>query len=184
MSRWKTLKSTELFTAGWFRLRVDECELPDKRVMPKYYVMEFNDWVNVIAVTKDKQIILVEQYRHAAGEMFLELPGGTLDSRTEDPGAAGARELLEETGYRPAEMIDCGPHYPNPALQSNRMHTFLALDCEKVAEPDLDPFEDLQVRTMPLTEAHRKWEDGEFLHSIISASFSRTLKRLRERGLL
>lgn len=184
MPRWKVLKSKELFNSGFFRLRTDECELPDKRVMPNYYVIDFADWVNVIAVTPDGQMILVEQYRHAAGEVFLEVPGGSADSRSEDPKVAGARELLEETGYQPAEMIDCGPHFPNPALQSNRMHTFLALGCVKVAEPDLDPYEDLQVRMMSVTDAYRKWENGEFTHSIISASFGRALKQLRARGYL
>ncbi len=184
MPKWKVLKSTELFDSGLFRLRSDQCELPDKRIMPKYFVLDFPDWVNVVAVTKDKQMVLVEQYRHAAGEVFLEVPGGSLDSRTEDPRLAGARELLEETGYKAGEIIDCGSHYPNPALQSNRMHSYLALDCEKVAEPDLDPFEDLKVRLMPVAEAFRRWESGEFTHSIISASFGRTLKHLRERGIL
>lgn len=184
MSRWKVLKSTELFSAGWFSLRSDECELPDKRVMPKYYVMDFPDWVNVIAVTPDKQMILVEQYRHAAGEVFVELPGGSTDSRSEDPKSAGLRELLEETGFKGTEVIDCGAHFPNPALMSNRMHTFLVLGCEKVAEPDLDPFEDLQVRMMSVTDAYKKWENGEFTHSIIAASFGRAVRHLRSRGLV
>jgi len=184
MSRWKVLKSTELFSSGFFRLRTDECELPDGRVMPRYYVMDFPDWVNVIAVTSDRQMILVSQYRHAAGEVFLEVPGGSLDSRGEDPQAAGARELLEETGYRPSEMIDCGPHFPNPALNSNRMHTYLALGCELVSEPNLDPFEDLKVVILPVAEAYEKWTNGEFTHSIIAASFGRAVKHLRERGLL
>ena len=184
MPRWKILKSTELFKARIFTLRSDECELPDGRVMPSYYVMDFPDWVNVIAVTNDKKMILVEQYRHAGDKVFLEVPGGTLDSRTEDPRMAGERELLEETGYRAGEVIDLGPHYPNPALQSNRMHSYLALDCKRVAEQDLDPFEDLQVKVIPISEAFAKWENGEFQHSIIAASLGRAWKLLRERGLL
>ncbi len=183
MSRWKVLNSTELFSAGLFTLRADQCELPDKRVMPRYYVLDFADWVNVVAITKDKQIVLVQQYRHAAGQEFLEVPGGSLDSRHEDPKAAGLRELLEETGYRAGEVIECGSHFPNPALQSNRMHSYLALDCEKVSEPQLDPFEDLRVVLMPVSEALQRWENGEFLHSIIAASFGRALKHLRARGI-
>lgn len=184
MSRWKVLKSTELFNSGLFKLRSDQCELPDKRVMPKYYVLDFPDWVNMVAVTTDKQMVLVEQYRHAAGEVFLEVPGGSTDSRSEDPRLAAERELLEETGFKAGEVIECGTHFPNPALQSNRMHSYLALNCTKVAEPDLDPFEDLKVHLMPLAEAIRKWEDGEFTHSIIAASFGRALKHLRARGLI
>ncbi len=184
MSRWKVLKSIELFKAGFFRLRMDECELPDGRVMPKYYVMDFADWVNVVPVTADGRIILVEQYRHGAGQSFLEIPGGSLHSNSEDPRLAGARELREETGYVSDEWIDCGAHFPNPALQSNRMHTYVALDCRFEGPPELDPFEDLSVQIMPLKEAVERFERGEFLHSIIAASFARSFKILREKGLL
>lgn len=184
MSRWKVLKTVELFRAGFFRLRSDECELPDGRVMPKYYVLDFADWVNVVPVTKDGQLILVEQYRHGAGADFMEVPGGSLDGRSEDPQVAGARELREETGYVSSQWINCGFHFPNPALQSNRMHTFVALNCELEGEPELDPYEDLSVRLMPLQEAVNRLERGEFLHSIIAASFLRAIPHLREAGLI
>jgi 8-oxo-dGTP pyrophosphatase MutT (NUDIX family) len=184
MSRWKVLKSEELMRAGFFRARMDQCELPDGRVMPKYYVFEFADWVNVVPVTAAGELVLVRQYRHAAEQVFLEVPGGSTHGPGEDPREAGARELIEETGYKSLEWIPCGIHYPNPALQNNRMHTYLALGCELVAEPQLDPFEDLTVELMPLAEAYRQWSEGAFTHSIIAASFGLALKPLRERGLL
>ncbi|NJL25218.1 MAG: NUDIX hydrolase, partial [Calothrix sp. SM1_5_4] len=130
------------------------------------------------------EAILVRQHRHGAGSDFLELPGGSADSHSEDPREAGRRELLEETGYEAAEWIYCGYHFPNPALQANKMHTFVALGCRKIAEPRLDPFEDLHVVRIPLAEAVGKWINGEFKHSLISASFGMTLKTLRERGLI
>jgi len=181
--RWKTLKTQSLFQAGFFRLRVDECQLPDGRVMPRYYVMEFQDWVNVIPVTDDGQMILVEQHRHGAALDFLEIPGGSTDPG-ESAAEAGPRELREETGYEAREWIDCGFHYPNPALQNNRMHTFLALGCRKVAEPDLDPFEDLKVRTLPIEEVLRRMYDGEMKHSLIAASLMISVRHLRARGLI
>ena len=73
--KWKTLESKELFSSGLFQLKSDRCQLPDGRVMPRYYVMDFPDWVNIIPVTEQGEIILVEQYRHASGEIHLELPG-------------------------------------------------------------------------------------------------------------
>lgn len=181
--RWKTRKTETLFKAGFFRLRVDECELPDGRVMPHYYVMEFQDWVNVVAITEDRQMILVEQHRHAAETDFLEIPGGSSDPG-ETPRAAGARELREETGFEAAEWVDCGFHYPNPALQNNRMHTFLALGCRKVGEPQLDPFEDLTVRTMPIAEVLERMYDGKLKHSLIAASLMLSVRHLRARGLI
>lgn len=184
MTLWKVLKSIQVFQSGFFRLRVDECELPDKRVMPRYYVMEFPDWVNVVPLTEDGQIILINQYRHAAGLDFLEIPGGSSHPGCEDPLTAAQRELLEETGFEAGEWVNCGFHYPNPALQNNKMHTFLALGCRKTREPQLDPYECLTVQTMPLDKAIQIFEEGGFSHSLISASMVLGLKALRERGLL
>lgn len=75
MKPWKTLQSKELYHAGFFRLRQDECELGDGRIMPRYYVVEFPDWVHVVAMTKSRELIMVRQYRHAGKCECLELPG-------------------------------------------------------------------------------------------------------------
>jgi 8-oxo-dGTP pyrophosphatase MutT (NUDIX family) len=181
---WKVLKSLDIFKAGFFKCRADECQLPDGRIMPRYYVLEFPDWVNVVAITADNQIVLVEQYRHAAQATFLEVPGGGTHPGCEDPLEAGRRELLEETGYESSTWINCGFHYPNPALQSNRMHTFLALNCKHIQAPQLDPYEDLKTVTMPLQEAIEKWQRGELKHSLISASILMAVSELKKRGLI
>lgn len=182
--RWKVLKSKDIFKTGFFRLRTDECQLPDGRVMPNYYVMEFVDWVNVVAVTTDMQMIMVEQYRHGADGIFLEVPGGSTNQTAEDPRLAGERELLEETGYAGKEVIYLGYHHPNPALQNNRMHTFLALGCEKIKEPELDPFEDLKTVLLPVQTVMDNLLNGEIKHSLIASSLSLALKPLRERGFI
>ncbi len=180
---WKVLKSQEVMSVGFFRMRRDRCELPDGRVNDHYYVIEFADWVNIVLVTAEGKMVLVRQYRHGAGEAFLEIPGGSTDGRQkEDPRVAGERELLEETGYKPREMVYCGYHYPNPALQNNKMHTFLALGCEKVAEQDLDPFEDLVVELRPVEEVFALWLKGELRHSLIFASLGLAIPHLRKAG--
>lgn len=184
MTRWKVLKSTEVFRAGFFRLRVDECELPDKRVMPRYYVLEFPDWVNVVPITEDGMVILVDQYRHGVGQDFLEIPGGSSHSGNEEPLTAGQRELLEETGYEAREWVNCGFHFPNPALQNNKMHTFLALGCRKIREPQLDPFECLTVQLIPLVRLVELFNRGEFKHSLIAASIGLGINVLRDRCLI
>lgn len=118
MSRWKVLNTVEVLKARLFRLRSDQCELPDGRVMPSYYVMEFPDWVNVVPVTDDGQMVMIEQYRHAGGEMFLEIPGGSTHGVKEEPRMAGERELLEETGYAAREWIHLGSHFPTPLCRT------------------------------------------------------------------
>ena len=168
---WKICSSKELFSSGIFRLRVDECELPDGRIMPRYYVMEFPDWVNVVPVTEDGKIVLVEQFRHASGELTLEIPGGSTDPWTKESNQVAAeRELLEETGYKASEIQLVCSHRPNPAMQNNWMHTYLARGCRKVSEPTPDPFEDIRVVEKTPAEVIDLLRSGQINHSIIIAS--------------
>lgn len=185
MSRWKILESEELLKAGFFRLRRDRCEMPDGRVMPGYYVMEFTDWVNILPIDESGCVIAIEQFRHGSGHTHLEIPGGSLDPRADkEPLSAAKRELLEETGYVSDEWILCGSHYPNPALQNNRLHTFLALDCRYQQPPELDPYEDLKVSAFSVAQLQERLEKGDFSHSLITASITLTLPKLRELELI
>lgn len=168
---WKLLSSKELLKSGFFRMRIDQCELPDGRVMPHYYVMEFADWVNIVPVTEDGKIVLVEQYRQAAGEVCLEIPGGsTHPGQNEDPKKAVIRELAEETGYVPEDVRLIGVHLPNPAMQNNKMHTYIGFGCRLVQEPDPDPFEDIRVVTKSIPEVVDLILGGQINHSIVVAS--------------
>lgn len=180
MSRpWKVRSSKEIFKSKIFRFRTDECELPDGRVMPNYYVMEFPDWVNIVPVTEDGKIVLVEQYRQAAGITCLEIPGGSTDPRTgEDPKRAALRELVEETGYVPDEIRLAGAHHPNPAMQNNRMHTYIGFGCRLLEKPSLDPFEDITVVTKTIPEVVDAIFSGEITHSIVIASLLYALPTL------
>lgn len=185
MSAWKIRKSDELIKTKFFRARVDECELPDGRIMPRYYTFEYPDWVNIVAITKDMQVVLLKQYRHSAGQVFLEIPGGsTLPNTNESTRFAAERELLEETGYQGVHWMECGFHYPNPAVQNNRLHTYLALGCEKVAEPNLDPFEDLETVLYPAKQIVSLLEDGEFSNCLIAASVAISLSKLRALNII
>lgn len=168
---WKVLSSRELYKTKFFRFRTDECELPDGRVMPNYYVMEFPDWVNVVPVTEDNKIVLVEQYRQAAGETSLEIPGGSMDPQSnEDPKRAALRELVEETGYVPEDIRLIGVHRPNPAMQNNSMHTYIGFGCKMTETPSLDPFEDIRVVTVPIPEVIDMIFTGKINHTIVVAS--------------
>jgi 8-oxo-dGTP pyrophosphatase MutT (NUDIX family) len=178
---WEVLKSDELYRNPYFAFRRDTCMLPNERIMPAYYVWEMVDWVNVVALTCDGQLILVNQYRHAAKNRFVEFPGGTTEpASNEGHEQAARRELREETGYVPGALRYLGMHYPNPGLQDNRMHVYLATDCERVGEPALDPYEDIEVELVDLADFLCMFEQGRPMHSLMMASLTLALPAIKK----
>jgi ADP-ribose pyrophosphatase len=164
---WKILSSNHIHK----NVRIDECELPNGRMIDGF-VLEYGDWVTVVALTPEKQAVLVRQYRHGIQKTILEIPGGAMDAADEDPIQAARRELLEETGYSGDTFIQIGKVCPNPANQTNSIHSFLALDVKKVAEQSLDETEDIEVVLMPLEEVITMARNGELLQSMqVSAIF-------------
>lgn len=148
---WKKISSKYLVRAPWATLRVDTCKMPDGTIIPEYYVLEYPNWVNVIALTDDNQVILVRQYRHAAGEEILELPGGVIEEN-ESPEQAARRELLEETGYEFTSFEFLADLYANPSTANNKTHCFLASGGIKTSEQELDRGEELIVELVSLAK--------------------------------
>ena len=180
-SEWEIIRSDELYSTPYFRFRRDTCALPDERVMPAYYVWELVDWVNVVPLTDDGHIILVKQYRHAAQRRFYEFPGGTTEPDSEErPEDAARRELREETGYEPGDLGYLGHHYPNPGIQNNKMHVYLATGCLYAGEPKLDTYEDIEVESEPVHEFVQAVEQGRPMHSLMMASLMLALPAIKK----
>ena len=143
--KWKVLKSTPLLNLGpWLNVRQEVVELPNGYQIPSWYVMQFPNWINVIAVTKEGDFVMIDQYRHALGETHYELVAGVVDEG-ESPLQAAQRELSEETGYEGGEWQEFMVLSPNPTNHTNMSYTFLATGVVKVREPHQEPSEDIHV---------------------------------------
>jgi ADP-ribose diphosphatase len=145
VSPWPLLGSTEIFDAGLFHVAKDSTRSPRTGLMRDFLVIHIPDFVLAVALTSDRQLILVRQYRHGSRTISLEVPGGLHDGTDETPQQAAARELLEETGYCGGSWLLLGELRPQPALLSNRAWIYLAKELELKAEPQADASEDIEV---------------------------------------
>jgi 8-oxo-dGTP pyrophosphatase MutT (NUDIX family) len=170
MQPWETQSSSVVADYRIFRVRKDHCVSPRTRCGHDFWVLEIADWVNVVALTADEQVVLVRQYRFGRQQATLEVAGGVIDAG-ESPLAAAARELREETGYAAESVILIGSVEPNPAIQNNRCYTALALGCRKVGELQLDEREDIEVVTAPLASVPRLLAEGQITHALVFAAF-------------
>lgn len=145
---WTLLSSEYLLRDSWMTARRDRCLTPAGVLVDPYYVLEYPDWVNAVAFTREGNILMVRQYRHALGKVLLEIPGGCMDPGDTSPEAAMRRELLEETGHAFDDLKFLGSIAPNPSTSNNLTHMYIATGGEKVSELKLDPNEELEVLQM------------------------------------
>lgn len=167
---WKRISSKEIADCRIFKVREDLCERMSDAEKAKFFVIENPDWVNIIALTKTNEIVLIEQFRHGIEKTILEIPGGMVDEN-EDAETAARRELLEETGFSSDEFILLGKTLPNPAIQSNTIYHYLALNCEKTREPEMDEHESVATRLVPREEIKNLIVKGEITHALVIAAF-------------
>lgn len=180
---WKILSSAYIFRDTWLYARKDKCVRPDGKIIDPYYVMEYPDWVTALALTKDEKIILVRQYRHALGEVCLELPGGCVDKADIDVEAAVRREFLEETGYRFDAAQHLGRTSSNPSTNSNLLHMFLLTGGEKVQGQQLDANEEIDILIVGLEEFKQMLLEGKFIQSMHVTTIFYALAKLEKINL-
>lgn len=161
--KWNIKNRKTLFINNFIHLVEKNTEHP-KMGVHNYYTIDFPAWVNVVAITKDDELILVKQYRHGLEDYTLETPGGVVDPH-EDPKETATRELLEETGYQ-GKVIPLGKVAANPAIQNNYCYIFLISDCEKVADQNLDGTEEIELELFPFTEVKKLIDTEKIVHSL------------------
>ncbi|MEW6667199.1 MAG: NUDIX hydrolase [Thermodesulfobacteriota bacterium] len=169
---WPLLASRREASLRIFGLRVDRSLSPRTQEEHDFYILESLDWVNVIPLTPDNQVVLIRQYRHGIREVTLEIPGGIVEG-ADSPEEAGRRELREETGYVASAMIQLGSVHPNPAFLNNRCHTYVAKDVVKAGVQHQDEKEDIEVLLRPITDVPGLIKEGRITHSLVLAAFYR-----------
>lgn len=176
--KWKTLSSEYLFADLWFKVRKDKCETPGGKIIEPYYVYEFPDWVTALALTEDNKVVMERQYRHATGEICIELPGGCVDDADKNFEDAMARELLEETGYSFAAYEYLGKTSSNASTNSNWMHMFLATGGKKISQQQLDDNEEIIIELYTIDELLKLVHDKKIIQSMHITCIMYALEKL------
>jgi ADP-ribose pyrophosphatase len=166
---WKVLEREYLFTEPWLTVRRDVVQLPGGHRIPSYYVLEYPEWVNVIAITREKQFVFVKQYRHGIGSVHFELCAGVCEKEDASPLISAQRELMEETGYGNGVWEQYMRLSPNASTVNNLTHCFLARDVEKIDEPHPEDSEDLSVHLFSYDEVKRMLENNEIMQALMAA---------------
>jgi 8-oxo-dGTP pyrophosphatase MutT (NUDIX family) len=165
-----------------FRTRSEVARSPRTGEEHEFFIIEGGDWVNVVPVTPNQEVILIEQYRHGSKQVELEIPGGFVDPKDASPVAAAERELAEETGYRGTKSTLLATIRPNPAIQENNLHIVLIEGVVRAEDVQFDAAEDIHVVPMPLREIDHLIAHGKIAHSLVIAAFH--MLDLHRKGLI
>lgn len=166
---WKVLDSEYLHREPWLTVRKERLQLPNGNIAPEYYVLEYNNWVNIIAITREKKFVMVKQYRHGLGQVCYELCAGVCENSDSSPLESAKRELMEETGYGNGKWSELISVSPNASANTNLSYCFVAEDVEKIGGQALDESEDLTVHLFSLDEVKDLLMNGEIIQATMAA---------------
>ncbi len=161
IEKWKLLQSSIILNHRWCKVRRDEIELPNGKIIDDFFVHIKPDVALILPLTVNREIVFVRQYRHAINDFFIELPAGGFDPLEENAELAALRELEEETGYVAYEIKKIATLYSSPSKDTNRIHLFLAENAVKVSGQNLDITEEIEVLLIPIDKVLEKINRGE-----------------------
>ncbi len=168
--KWKKNSEQSIVKASVFEyLKVSQTSSNSGKT-GQFDVLKCRNWVNMVALTPNEEVVLVKQYRVGTDEITLEIPGGVIHTG-EDVLVGAKRELEEETGYLAKDWTLLGSVDVNPAFMNNKCYTYLASGCEKLREQNLDPFEEIEVITVPLKDIPQLIKEGRISHSLVVSAF-------------
>lgn len=168
IKKWKTLKSDYIIKRPWLTARRDEVQLPNGVIHDEYYVLEYPDWINVIAEDTEGNLIIEQQWRHALGIVSSEICAGVIE-KDEKPLDAAQRELQEETGYSGGTWTKLMTISANPSTMTNLCHCYLAKGVKPVSSQHLDRTEDIEFKLLPKAKVFDMLKNGEFMQALMIA---------------
>jgi 8-oxo-dGTP pyrophosphatase MutT (NUDIX family) len=169
---WQRIKSENGPELMLFHARYEWLKNPRNKKVFKRIVLETSNWVNIVAITPQKQVVLVRQYRFGSGNITTEIPAGLMD-KNESSQESAIRELMEETGYCATKWTYLGFVEPNPAFLNNRCHHWLAEEVIKENEPQPDEGEDIRIVLYSFDELAEAIRQGEVNHVLALSALSR-----------
>ncbi len=161
----KSLLETPIFS-----VKTKEYKKPDDKSNFTAYVIDSLDWVNIVAITPDQNTLLIKQFRYGTDTIEWEIPGGLIEPN-ETPLHAAQRELEEETGYQATIWTQIGVVNSNPAIQSNKCYTFLAIDAKPTGTTNFDPDEYIDPELTPSSQVHSMIKEGKITNPYIITAF-------------
>jgi ADP-ribose diphosphatase len=167
---WQQIRSHRVGEFGIFNVRSDRKISPRTQREHDFVVIESVNWVNVVALTPDRQLVMVDQYRHGSNTVELEIPGGAVEAQDASPEMTAIRELREETGYEGERACVIGRVFSNPAILNNVCFTVLIENCRCVHAVEFDHGEDLITRLIPMTQVPSLVASGGIRHSLVIAA--------------
>lgn len=165
---WEVLDSEYVFKRPWLTARRDHVKLPTDAEINDFYVLEYPDFCNVVAITKDNKFLMERQYRHAQHLTAIEIPAGCVE-KGETSLEAAQRELYEETGYGGGQWTKLMTIRPNPGACNNYCHCYLALGVKRVSTQHLESTEDIKMVFLEQDEVARMLRNDEFHQALMAA---------------
>jgi 8-oxo-dGTP pyrophosphatase MutT (NUDIX family) len=176
---WIFIKDSALYVTPVLKVISREVISPKDGKNKSFCVLDTPQWVNVLSITPEKKIVLVNQYRHGSKTFSIELPGGVVEPENTLEEAA-RRELMEETGYSAKIFKLFYSVNPNPAIFGNSITTFLALDAQKTGETHFDENEETEVILLTFPELKEQFLIGTFNHALMAAAIGYFLSKYPE----
>ena len=170
LSLWSCYNTEQLLDLSICQIMTHKAQNPRTQKEAPFYVLKMPDWVIILALKSNQELIFVKQFRHGIRDITLEFPAGLVDLH-ENPLDAAKRELREETGFTAQQWKKIGTLHPNPAIQDNQCHIYLAQNLHQTGTLELDEEEDIELKTCRSETIPQMVQDGILTHSLTVAAY-------------